>query len=651
MIQPQEQVNSIFLIIYQYNLNMKRTLLLLVLVTSLTHFSSKAQMVLGSESFDNQQFVPTAWSLKAVVGAANPQAMWVRSTTSTNPSVNPHSGAAMARFRSRSGLAGSKQQMSTRPIDYTNRGTNVANVHFWMYRDDLNTNYDSVTVYVNNADSIDANAVKLGTVARNRTYAMPDTQAINDWYEYTFTVPLTFSGNNTTHFIFEGNCENVIGANQGANTTIDDISFEEFPTPCTGTPNVGVIVNPIPTLCGGAGTANLTLSQPINNAAGLTYNWLASASASGPWVSFGINSASTVTNVLTAKTYFKCQVTCSNSGLIYSTSIDSINVSTSPLPTISISPSPAAFCAGSAGVMISGAGATSYVWSPATGLSATTGLTVTATPAANTQYTVVGTDSNGCASSATVNVTLANAPIIAFTTNPTGTSFCAGTQIIINPIQGGGPGAQNQYQWSDGKTTRRDTTIINTTTTLSVIVTNQAGCSATDSITITALSAQSSGFKYVQNGNTFVFTDTTTGSTNWSWDFGDGNLSNAQNPTYTYSTPGTYNVTMIVTGPCKTDTITRQITIFPLDIPKIVSTNALNYCYPNPASNELNIMLGDEKIESISIQNVLGQTIQSIHFGGKNQLEKISIAVLSNGLYSIQARGNKQQSAMKFLKK
>lgn len=42
-------------------------------------------------------------------------------------------------------------------------------------------------------------------------------------------------------------------------------------------------------------------------------------------------------------------------------------------------------------------GATSYAWSPATGLNQTTGATVVATPAQTTTYKVIGTYSNGCA--------------------------------------------------------------------------------------------------------------------------------------------------------------------------------------------------------------------------------------------------------------
>ncbi|MGC1954051.1 MAG: PKD domain-containing protein, partial [Gammaproteobacteria bacterium] len=49
---------------------------------------------------------------------------------------------------------------------------------------------------------------------------------------------------------------------------------------------------------------------------------------------------------------------------------------------------------------------------------------------------------------------------------------------------------------------------------------------------------------------TVHFTDTSTGHiTQWSWSFGDGNASNAQNPSHTYTSAGSYAVTLTVTGP------------------------------------------------------------------------------------------------------
>ncbi|MBD3297216.1 MAG: PKD domain-containing protein, partial [candidate division Zixibacteria bacterium] len=55
-----------------------------------------------------------------------------------------------------------------------------------------------------------------------------------------------------------------------------------------------------------------------------------------------------------------------------------------------------------------------------------------------------------------------------------------------------------------------------------------------------------------------TFTDESTGDiTSWSWDFGDGGTSTAQNPSHTYNSAGTYTVALIVTGPGGSDTETK----------------------------------------------------------------------------------------------
>jgi len=54
---------------------------------------------------------------------------------------------------------------------------------------------------------------------------------------------------------------------------------------------------------------------------------------------------------------------------------------------------------------------------------------------------------------------------------------------------------------------------------------------------------------------TVTFTDQSLGNvTSWSWNFGDGSTSTMQNPSHTYTDPGTYTVSLTVTGPGGSDT-------------------------------------------------------------------------------------------------
>jgi len=60
-------------------------------------------------------------------------------------------------------------------------------------------------------------------------------------------------------------------------------------------------------------------------------------------------------------------------------------------------------------------------------------------------------------------------------------------------------------------------------------------------------------FNYVNAGITF--NNTSTGGTSYLWDFGDGNTDTSLNPSYTYTTNGTYTVTLTVTDASGCSTI------------------------------------------------------------------------------------------------
>ena len=84
-------------------------------------------------------------------------------------------------------------------------------------------------------------------------------------------------------------------------------------------------------------------------------------------------------------------------------------VTVNPLPTVAVAPANPGICQGSS-IACTASGANTYAWSPPTGLSATTGTTVTANPAATTTYSVTGTDVNGCTNTTSFTVTVS--PIV-----------------------------------------------------------------------------------------------------------------------------------------------------------------------------------------------------------------------------------------------
>jgi PKD repeat protein len=159
------------------------------------------------------------------------------------------------------------------------------------------------------------------------------------------------------------------------------------------TPNIGGN-SPV---CEGL-TLNLTTTS---GGAGTTYSW------AGPngFVSAQQNPSIPAVTAVNAGTY---SLSVTENGC--TSTVATTNVVVNPAPVVSVSPTSASICEGD-NTSLTASGATTYSWSPATGLSATAGATVSADPVATTTYTVTGLQS-GCSADATVTVTVNTVPLV-----------------------------------------------------------------------------------------------------------------------------------------------------------------------------------------------------------------------------------------------
>jgi hypothetical protein len=159
------------------------------------------------------------------------------------------------------------------------------------------------------------------------------------------------------------------------------------------------------------------------------------------------------------------------------TDIESQFVKVNFLPNIGVNN--ASICEGQSATLTA-TGGLSYEWSQATGLSATTGSTVTSSTTTNTTYTVTGTGANGCSNSATASVTV-NALPTATITPATATTVCQGGGVVLNANTGAGL----SYQWFNNATEINGAISSTYTATMSgsytVTVTNASTCSSTSS--------------------------------------------------------------------------------------------------------------------------------------------------------------------------
>jgi PKD repeat protein/poly(3-hydroxybutyrate) depolymerase len=155
-------------------------------------------------------------------------------------------------------------------------------------------------------------------------------------------------------------------------------------------------------------------------------------------------------------------------------------------------------------------------------------------------------------------------------------------------------------------------------------------------------------FDWLTSNNNVTFTDTSTGSLAWWWDFGDGNFSNVQNPTHTYSLAGNYTVKLYVENNIKSWHETTKNVVVPTLSTDELFLNALSI-YPNPTKGTLQINWSSNQNElSYQLVDFSGKTVQQKQTITKG--ETISIAHLADGLYLMTLTANDVIKTVKVVK-
>jgi gliding motility-associated-like protein len=241
-----------------------------------------------------------------------------------------------------------------------------------------------VTVNIDHHDTL---------VCIGSTFPLTASGALN----YTWTPSTFLNANNTASVMV---------------TPTSDITYIVVGTDtngCTGMDTANIEVSPIlstsaspPQICQGDSTlVSAIVSQTV------TYLWSTNDTTS----SFYVSPPATTSYSVTVTDTMGCTAT------------DSVTVIVDSIPPISVSPLNPNLCDGYP-INLTASGGVTYVWSPTSTLSSSTGTTVTATPNTNITYTVVGTDINGCKDSAKTTITIIPSPTV--TVTPSYDTICQG---------------------------------------------------------------------------------------------------------------------------------------------------------------------------------------------------------------------------------
>lgn len=257
-----------------------------------------------------------------------------------------------------------------------------------------------------------------------------------------------------------------------------------------------------------------------------------------------------------------------------------------------------------------GTGSYYYYWNPVTpGNSASE----TVSPLSNTDYTVTGYDQNGCAGTSSIvhvevySLTAGNVDVFG------NTPICPGQASIIYAQTNGNTGPLT-YVWNHGLGSGPGSFIVTPTlqTTYIATVTSVCGNSVVDSIKVfmeppPVILISTAGSAACAPGAIYFIDNSVSGFINdkintWLWNFGDGTTSSLQDPIHTYTSSGTYSVTLSVTtdAGCVNNNTTTPLTVTLNPIP--MANFAVN-------STELNI-----PFDRLQTDNLSGPSTQSLTY-------------------------------------
>lgn len=261
-------------------------------------------------------------------------------------------------------------------------------------------------------------------------------------------------------------------------------------------------------------------------------------------------------------------------------------------------------------------------------------------------YWVAMYDTAGCIARDTVLVDLGQIPYVDLG-QP---AICNGVPVTLDAGQGFA-----NYAWSTGATTQ--TISVSAAALVTVTVTNAQGCTGIDIVNVPSAIPPQAMFTPSVNGLTVQFVDGSTGGGNYQWSFlGNGfvHSTNAGTTSWTYQGTGTYNVTLVVTNPCGTDTFTQAVTVGGVgeaeaEIPQLAFS-----LYPNPATERIQLTCelpkpGNVAWMLVDVHGTVCGQWQERSAAGIFQKE-LDIHLLPAGIYLVRMTAAGSSAARSFLK-
>lgn len=268
-------------------------------------------------------------------------------------------------------------------------------------------------------------------------------------------------------------------------------------------------------------------------------------------------------------------------------------------------------------------------------------------------YTVCLTVSNNCGSTQTCQqvIVTCSAPQAAFDIETYNLTATLTDNSTNNPTQW-------LWDFGDGNTSGLANPVheyaASGTYTICLTVSSPCGNNQTCQTINVECQAPEAIFSINGSGLYQLFQDVSTNNPeSWLWDFGDGTISNEQNPFHEYEEGGSYEVCLTVANACGTDTDCHVIFLTTSTEDTELAKNIR--LSPNPATNyvQLDFEMDLSLEANIYLSDARGARImewRAEHIGGDNTRKVVDITGLSAGIYFIRIETEEGIAVKKFVR-
>jgi hypothetical protein len=157
--------------------------------------------------------------------------------------------------------------------------------------------------------------------------------------------------------------------------------------------------------------------------------------------------------------------------------------------------------------------------------------------------------------------------------------------------------------------------------------------------------AVNSLFTYTLNGNSISFTNLSSNAVTFNWVFGNGSGSSSPNPVATYTSNGTYTVTLYASSACDVDSVSQVVTITAVGLNELTLSENFGF-FPNPARQHVNIE-GKCSDCQVIIYNNEGKEVY--HAALSAERSQIDVSRFAKGIYMVKLSNGDNMSTGKRL--